>query len=110
MSHHTRPIFPAIGIGKVLSKPEGEKVLIRFYDKKECEVKTDDVYVIPAEKYNYDSDKIMKCEEKLVNKVVVARRENTGLFHIGEFCAKWAHTITNMNWLISKLIYSIIVI
>lgn len=56
-----------------------------FYDKRESEVAKEEVYLIPAEKYDYDVGNIVTCEERWVGQVVVARNDDTGLFYLGRF-------------------------
>ena len=57
---------------------------VAFYDKRESEVAKDEVYLIPAEKYDYDVGNIVACEERWVGQVVVARNDDTGLFYLGK--------------------------
>lgn len=56
---------------------------VEFYDGTKATLSRDDMYAISREKYHADSDYIRFKEEELVGQVVVARKDDSGIFQIG---------------------------
>ena len=61
---------------------------VRFYDGREDIVPREEVYFLSHEKFSADVEFIVRCEESLVGKAVVARNDADGLFYLGKFLSK----------------------
>ena len=58
---------------------------VRFYDGREDVIPREEVYHLGHEKFSADVEFIVRCEESLVGKAVVARNDADGFFYLGEF-------------------------
>ena len=58
---------------------------VRFYDGREDVIPREEVYYLGHEKFSADAEFIVRCEESLVGKAVVARNDADGFFYLGEF-------------------------
>lgn len=57
---------------------------VRFYDGRENIIPREELYLIAPEKFSFDVDYIVRREESLVGKAVVARNDGDGLFYLGK--------------------------
>jgi hypothetical protein len=57
---------------------------VRFYDGREDVIPREEVYYITHDKFTADVEFIVRCEESLVGKAVVARNDSDGLFYLGK--------------------------
>ncbi|CAB4013416.1 Hypothetical predicted protein, partial [Paramuricea clavata] len=56
---------------------------VRFYDGREDVIPREEVYYLGHEKFSADVEFIVRCEESLVGKAVVARNDADGFFYLG---------------------------
>ncbi|XP_046854173.1 von Willebrand factor A domain-containing protein 3B-like isoform X2 [Xenia sp. Carnegie-2017] len=61
---------------------------VRFYDGRENIIPREELYLIAPEKFSFDVDYIVRREESLVGKAVVARNDGDGLFYLGNVCSR----------------------
>jgi hypothetical protein len=70
--------------GKAARSPSyRDSVHVKFYDGSEAVVSREEVYPISRDKYRADVEYIRRKEEDLVGQVVVANKNDTGIFYIG---------------------------
>ena len=88
---------------------------VRFYDGTESRVPREEVFHIPTEKFELDVSYILRCEDQWVGQAVVARNDNTGIYHLGKInhntensmqyvvyhLGKIKHNTDNSMWYIS---------
>lgn len=79
-----RPIFYCV-VGIVVNVSNGILYKVRFYDGREDIIPREEMYYIGQEKFSADVEFIVRCEESLVGKAVVARNDADGLFYLGKF-------------------------
>ncbi|XP_018605369.2 uncharacterized protein LOC108933051 isoform X1 [Scleropages formosus] len=65
----------------ILSIPGDLQIKVRYYDGSEATVPRDQVYLVPAEKFEQDVAYALECEQRWVGEPVVARCDNTGTYH-----------------------------
>lgn len=69
----------------VLETPTDSSVSLQFYDGVQARVDLENVYFLPPEKFTADVDYIKKQEDSRINKVVIFRNDDTGLYEEGEW-------------------------
>jgi len=69
--------------GKATISVKSSDVQVKFYDGRCCSVSRDEVFPISREKYRADVEYIRLKEEEMVGQVVVANRDDSGVYTIG---------------------------
>ncbi|KAI1885094.1 hypothetical protein AGOR_G00216650 [Albula goreensis] len=70
--------------GVVLTITGDLQVKVRYYDGTEALVFREQIFLIPAQKFERDVAYLLECEERWVGQPVVARRDHTATFHPAE--------------------------
>jgi len=59
------------------------RIKVRFYDGEENVLTRDEVYKSWMEKHEHDVNYIVECETRWIDQAVVARDNDTGVYHFG---------------------------
>ena len=71
--------------GVVLETESTRFMQVRFYDGHEARVPRDELYHLPAAKFELDVAYIVKSEDQWVGQAVVARNDDTGVYQLGKW-------------------------
>ncbi|KAJ8351781.1 hypothetical protein SKAU_G00232570 [Synaphobranchus kaupii] len=101
--------------GVVLTITEDLQTKLRYYDGSEVLVSREQLFLIPAQKFQTDVAYMLECEERWVGQLVVARSDHTGTYlpaevrqRVGngkQYLVRWADgtsAVQDREWIFGK--------